>query len=391
MTTTSPAGRRSAKATAHEQDLRRRIELARVILISAIVFHHIRIPAELSLYTWDNLGYLRGYLQIGLLKTATSTLTIISGYLLFSSRFELEVGGFVRKKFRTLFVPLVLWNIPLAVVIFLFHRKTHYLMKYDDLSSGSLFNWANALLGLTREPADGSLHFLRNLIGCNIIALAIAGIFRKHAVAVFSVILVIGVLNLQWPLVTRSDIFIGFFLGALAAATAMDAAVIDQMLPLSLPSFLLSGFLIFYFQVSYESLWWIPHRFLGFLAVWPLIGWLNTRRIGEALANCSKYVFGVFLSHYYTILLSFAVFSQFWGLDRFYAYFLIAGPLAIGVSVAGQWVASRYCPRLVSIATGGRAGPSPAPRTGAGQSSGSAALSVERGTREPMSDQLLAG
>lgn len=345
-----------AKTALVDEKLRQRIELSRVVLIVAIVLHHIRMPAELSLFTWDNLGYVRGYVQIGLLKTATSTLTIISGFLLFSSRFEHDPAGFIAKKFRTLFVPLLLWNLPIALLIFAFQRKGQYLMKYDNLSSGDLHNWANALLGLTTQPANGPLHFLRNLIGCNIIALAIAGLFRRYVFLVFAVIVVAGLLDLEWPLLTRNDMLIGFFLGGLVSVAAVDVGLIDGLMPVSVPCFLVSGFFMFRYQVDYDSLWWLPHRLLGFLAVWPLIGHLSRHQLGRELAKYSKYTFVLFLSHYYAILLSFALFSLFFTLQHFYIYAILAGPVAVAMSIAGQRVAARFFPRLLSLATGGRVG-----------------------------------
>jgi succinoglycan biosynthesis protein ExoH len=335
-------------------ELRTRIELSRILLISAIVFHHIRIPAELSLFSWDNLGYLRGFLQIGLLKTATSTLTIISGYLLFQSRFERDPVKFLRKKFFTLVVPMVVWNVPLAVLLFFLQSEGHYLAKYDNLSDGDLLNWLNALLGLTRDPANAPLHFLRNIIACNLIALPIAGLFRRYPVAVFMVIVVVGILNLDGPLLTRDDILIGFFLGALVAVMPINCNLVDFLYPVSVPLFLVSGFLIFYYRVDYESVWWIPHRLLGFLAVWPLIGLLNRHDVGRWLSRYSKCMFFVFLSHYYVGILLFAIFSAISGLDHFVVYFILAGPTTIAVCIGLHLSAKRYAPSLLAAVTGGR-------------------------------------
>jgi succinoglycan biosynthesis protein ExoH len=247
---------------------------------------------------------------------------------------------------------------PIAFLIFMLQRKGQYMMKYDDLSTGNILNWANALLGLTAQPANGPLHFLRNLIACNIIALAIAGVFRRHAVPVFAAIVTIGLLGLDWPILTRNDMLIGFFLGGLVAVTAIDVALIDAIMPVSIPCFLVSGYFMFKLQIGYDSLWWIPHRLLGFLAAWPLIGCLSRCNFGKELSEYSKYTFLLFLSHYYAMLLSFAVFSQFFTIRHFYIYAMLAGPAAIGMSVAGQRLAGRYFPCVLGIFAGGRAIPS---------------------------------
>ena len=354
VATKAPGSGLHEKPTTIDEDLSRRIELSRVILIAAIVLHHVRIPAELSLFTWDNLGYVRGYVQLGLAKTATSTLTIISGYLLFSSRFECKPAEFMRKKCRTLLIPLLIWNIPLALVLFILQKNGQYLLKYDDLANGGILNWANALLGLTHEPVNGPLHFLRNIIGCNIIALLLAATFRRHTATVFAVILAIGLLNLDGALVARSDMLIGFFLGGFVAIRGIDCKLIDFLLPVTGPCFLVSAFLMFYWQISYDSLWWIPHRLVGFLCAWPIIGYLNRRKLGHVLRKYSKYMFFIFLSHYYVMLLSFVIFSHFFSLEYFYVYFLVAAPVAIGVSISGQIMAARFMSPLLRIATGGR-------------------------------------
>lgn len=336
-------------------DLRTRIELARVILIAAIVFHHIRIPAELSFFTWDNLGYARGYLQIGVFKTATATLTVISGYLLFSSKFELNPIGFLQKKFNTLFVPLLIWNIPGALLLSVLHSNGQYLTKYDNLADGSILNWANALIGLTQESINYPLHFLRNLLACNVIALLVVGIFRKHAIAVFAAIIVIGFFNLEGSLVTRDDILMGFFLGGFAASTAIDHEAVDFMLPVSMPGFLVSAFVMFYWEINYDSTWGMLHRLLSFLAVWPFIGYLSRSNFGRTLASNSNYAFFVFLSHYYVSLLLFAVCARFIDMQHFYVYFLLAGPLTIGICILLQRGLKWFAPLSLAIATGGRA------------------------------------
>lgn len=335
-------------------DLSVRIELARILLISAIVIHHLRIPAELSLYSWDNLGYLRGFLQIGIFKTATSTLTVISGYLCFSNTFENAPGKFISKKFRTLFVPMLVWNIPFALLLYYYQSKGAYAAKYDDLASGDIFNWLNALLGLTRSPADEPLHFLRNLFACNVLALAIAGLFRRHALAVFGVIVIVGVLNLDGPIFTRDDILIGFFFGGLAAVHGLDIDYFDKWLVFTIPAYLAGAFLIFAYNESFDSLIWLPHRALGFVVAWPLIGRIARTGPGIALSSYSKYAFFLFLTHYYVVIFLYKMFERLFTLEQFYIYFLFSLPLTIMICVWGQKLLFRLFPETTSFLTGDR-------------------------------------
>ena len=346
-------GRHEQPATI-DGELSRRIELARVVLISAILLHHVRVPAELSLFTWDNLGYVRGYLQFGLAKTATSTLTVISGFLLFSSRFELKPIAFICKKSRTLFIPMVIWNIPLALALLLFQMDGQYSLKYDDLTQGSVANWANALLGVWHEPVNYPLHFLRNIIACTVIGLFICGVFRRHALLTFAIIIVIGMTDIDGWLVTRNDMLIGFFFGAFIATSSIDTDWADFMFPGSIVFFLTSGFIMYYMQIDYDSMWGLGHRLLSFLAAWPALDYLSRRKLGHVLQKYSKYMFFIFLSHYYVMLLSFKIFSLFFSLEYFYIYFLVAAPVAIGVSIFGQIIAGRFMSPLLRIATGGR-------------------------------------
>ncbi|WOS64794.1 acyltransferase family protein [Sinorhizobium fredii] len=346
--------RRQQKAIAVSDELSARIELSRIILIAAIVFHHIRIPSELTLYAWDNIGYVRGYIQIGLLKTAASTLTIISGYLCFLSSFEQKPMWFLRKKYTTLFFPMLLWNIPMAMLILAFQWNGQYIAKYDELTGGDIFNWSNALLGLTESPVNEPLHFLRNLIACNIIALCIAIPFRKYPLYSFLLILIVGVYNIDSYIVIRNDILIGFFLGAFLASMRIDARAIDFLLPITVPSYLVAAFVIFYFKVDFESLWWMGHRLLGFLAAWPLIGYLNKTAFRK-ISKYSQFSFFMFLSHYYVEIMLFHLFSRIFYINKFYIFFILSGPLTIGTCIVMQLIASRIAPSLLRISTGGRA------------------------------------
>jgi succinoglycan biosynthesis protein ExoH len=334
-------------------ELSLQIELARIFLICAIVFHHIRIPVELSFFTWDNLGYIRGYLQIGICKTATTALTVVSGYLLFSTSFEDAPSAFIRKKFWTLFVPLVVWNIPGAVLLYHLHAKGLHLDKYADLTH--LGNWPNALLGLTYQPVNYPLHFLRNLIACNLVALLVARVFRKHAVGGLTLILVIGIFDLDGPILTRSDILIGFFLGAYIAVRRIQPGAIDLLFPFSAPAFLVSAFIMFYWQIDYETVWGLLHRLLSFFAVWPAIGYIS--RLGWnrlVVKKYSRFAFFTFLSHYYVSVGLFAAWSHFASLDLFLVYFVFACPLTIAICVAGQRLAQRIVPYPLGLVTGSR-------------------------------------
>ncbi|QFI70022.1 hypothetical protein EKH55_5148 [Sinorhizobium alkalisoli] len=121
-----------------------------------------------------------------------------------------------------------------------------------------------------------------------------------------------------------------------------------------MPIYLTSAFVIFYFKVDYESLWWMGHRLLGFLAAWPLIGYLSKTVFGK-ISKYSQYSFFMFLSHYYIEIILFHVFSQIFYIDEFYIFFILSGPLTIGTCIVTQLIASRIAPSLLRIATGGRA------------------------------------
>lgn len=342
-----------ASAVPVSSDLSLKIELARVLLISAIVFHHIRIPAELSFFTWDNLGYVRGYLQIGIFKTATTALTIVSGYLLFSSRFEETPAAHIRKKFWTLLVPLVLWNIPGALVLYYLHTHGLYLNKFPDLTDFA--NWPNALTALTHESVNLPLHFLRNLFVCNLVALLIAGFFRKHALAALIMIVVIGVFDLDGDVMTRDDILIGFFLGAFIAVARIHHGAIDRLFPVTAPAFLISAFVMFYWQVDYDTVWGLLHRLLSFFAVWPLIGYISRFDVSRLIARkYARFAFFTFLSHYYVSMGLFAAWSRFVSLKLFFIYFLIAGPVTIAICVVAQRLGQWLAPGLLALSTGGR-------------------------------------
>jgi succinoglycan biosynthesis protein ExoH len=99
---------------------------------------------------------------------------------------------------------------------------------------------------------------------------------------------------------------------------------------------------------------WLPHRALGFLVSWPLIGRLAKTNAGAEISKYSKYAFFIFLAHYYVVIILFKVFDRMFSMDQFYIYFIFCFPLTILICISTQKIMHRFFPKALSLATGNR-------------------------------------
>src|SRR5690606_28283295 len=143
---------------------RERISMARLLLICSIIWIHLP-----PLYSLNALGTsvpdtIQAFFSHGVFRAAVPLLTAISAYIIFASGLHGQPVRLWRKKISTLVVPLLIWNIPSMLVIFLTQKfgwgEHVYRVSLYPLDP---VNWVNALTGLTASPANYPLYFLRDL------------------------------------------------------------------------------------------------------------------------------------------------------------------------------------------------------------------------------------
>lgn len=123
-------------------------------------------------------------------RASVPLLSLMSGLLFVSSFYRRGTFSVIRGKFKTLIVPMVAWSIPMIAILF-----AEPLVTGAPALQWSGMDWANALFSITASPANGPLHFFRDifimaLYGCLILAL-----FRWNRAA--GVVLAVGIALLE--------------------------------------------------------------------------------------------------------------------------------------------------------------------------------------------------
>lgn len=193
------------------------IRVARVLCIWFMMATHAWPGSERILAEPGNDGtHLFNAILVDMLgRASVPLLSIISGILFvysFSRRSPLLV---IRDKAKVLLVPMVVWSVPMIAIGVLKSRVTS---DPSPLSGGTL-DLINLLIPLTAGPANGPLHFLRDIFVMCLYGSTILIVFNRSWLAGCALAAAIGLVE-QTPggfLVFRNQIATMFIFGLLLA------------------------------------------------------------------------------------------------------------------------------------------------------------------------------
>lgn len=280
---------------------------------------------------------VRAILENGVARSGVPVLSCISGYLLFSSGIAGSWGEILRRKSRTLILPLVLCNAVLLVALYIAQSRGVWTPMFPPVRPVSVLGLANKLLEVSGYHLNIPLYFLRDLFVSSLLA-PVFGLFARRApwLGLAVVVLVFGT-DADSQLILRADIAINFYVGALAATRRWDLCSIDRYGPLLLAGFVAVAAWIGITTPGDPPLWL---RLLAPWLVWPAAARLVETSVGQWLRSLSGSAFTLFFLHY-------PIFSVWWRLYRLinpvpgaYVLFWTVTPfLTAAVSlVLGRWV-----------------------------------------------------
>lgn len=344
-----------------------RIDILRTLLIAGLVLLHV--PPHIDVATWTAgagpLTSAKLFFGNVLFRASLPTLSVISGYLLFR-RFELKAYPvLMRKKFHSLAIPLLLWNLPLVLLLYFIDR--YALTSYGfrvDLHPFEQFNFLDATLGLRDQPVNFPLQFLRDLLLCFAIAPVLWFLLRRAAyIGLVLVMAAAFFLPLDGYFFARTEIALFFYLGGMWATRGWSLATIDRHAAMLFGLSAVVGVLISFLawdrlgSGEHIGVWVRYYRFLGVLGFLALSKIIYDSAAGAAIAKASKWAFWTFCVH--GPLLGFmwlAAGPRSAAIDSAaYAVFYAAAPIgAIVASILSYEFCKRYLPWLWSWLVGGR-------------------------------------
>ena len=269
-----------------------RISMLRTLLILLIVLLHTGGPTIEELDYSSPIEINRFIFQDIMGRLGVPTLTVISGYLLFFAKLDLAPLKLYSKKFKTLAIPFLFFNVLYFVIQYGIEYFTGFAPLYFlvDKPAEKLINFAFSYNGM---PLNDALHFLRDMMVLVVLAPLFGIILRKHALLGFIVISVVFLNNLDHTLVARDTMAVLFYLGGWIATSNFDLKKFDYLGKYSLILLIGVCFITLYFRIYDYTYIYLAAPF----AVWPASALLVDTKIGEWLISKSKYSFFLFLAH----------------------------------------------------------------------------------------------
>lgn len=357
--------RLSLKPTSDAKRRSDAIAIARVICILGVVYVHAwtgrgsTVLAEMRGSAQDNL---RWGLMEAFGRSAVPLLGLISGWLVAGSSGIGDWAGHVRRKARTILLPMILWNI-LAVVIVALAALACGLKAPTPQS----FSWlAQEILILTRNPdINVQMPFLRDLFLCMLIAPALvrAPGWALSAVAVAAA--VAHVMGWGPPVLMRASILFFFTIGIMARRQGWAEKIAGVPLAAALvPFILLMGAQLYRaIMIGNEGLATsqaaldLAVRFGAAVAFWRIAWALAGSGARSALLRIEPYMFFLFCAHLILIWVGGPMLGKLFGRmgAPLYPFYLIAQPfIVLGAVMAIGAGLQRVAPKAAEVLSGGR-------------------------------------
>ena len=359
-----------------KEALSQTINFARISLIVGLVFLHYESFPNARISPFRGLdptqNQVATYIQSFVLFfffSVVPLLSMISGWLFFSFRDDAgnALRSRIRRRFVSLYLPLVFWNaLFLAVLLLLFHadpaNKLLAEMNIDFRSAGPL-QYLNAVFGVTQHPVGFQFWFVRDLF-VTVLVSPLLWLMLTRAPLLGAVFLgVAWIIGHDLWIFFRTDVVFFFYLGGWirqrgvpveigARATLVFLVAYIAMCALrTLAPYVVDGdpFLL---QVMTRGM-----RLVGVLACWGLFQRIALTPMGGLVARFGGLAFFLHAAHYPLIaevkLVLWDVLpavTQPWMLVHYVVSVLITVTIGIGLGL----LLTRAAPRAFSLLNGGR-------------------------------------
>jgi len=275
-----------------DKDISQRMNMLRFLMIFGVVVLHTPPYLAPGASPESFFQYFQSFFQAGVFRTTVPILTFISAYLIFSSGLDRQPAKLYEKKFYSLVVPFIVFNLGLLALVYVSQRYLDlHIMR--DLLQADTKRWINAAFGITETPINYPLHFLRNLVVLVLAAPLLGMLLRRAPFLGFILVFCIGHFNLEGWLLERNNMLIVFYMGGMAALLQFDMRALDKYRVPALIVFCLLCLAIVVLRVkNFDYLVYVS----PFL-VWPAASLLTKTALGIWMARMSSYSFFIFLAH----------------------------------------------------------------------------------------------
>lgn len=341
------------------------ISIARVICILGVVYVHAwtgRNGAELESLRGSDQEIFRWVLMEAMGRSAVPLLGLISGWLVAGSSRTRNWGSHVRRKARTIALPMILWNIIAIALVsgaaFCFSLQAPTPQSWEWV--------AQEVFILTRNPdINVQMPFLRDLFLCMIAAPLFVRLPSTVLLLLAAIAGACHILELGPPVLMRVSILFFFLIGIVAQRTGAAERV--AALPFwlaALPFAVLMPLRLLLAQYvgrdpGHDLVQAVDlvARIAAALFFWRLSWSLALRPLGGALLRIEPYAFFLFCAHLILIWLMGPLGGKLTGPlgSPLYPLYLLLQPLMVLIPVIALAVLlRRTMPSTAKLLSGGR-------------------------------------
>lgn len=349
------------------RDISDSIRVARVIGILGLVMIHVppwRVDLGDPPRTIEAFDLFFLYCQELFGRASVPLLSVISGYLMVQQHGAMNAATRLRKKARSLLIPLIGWNLIAVLLTMLLTRHPPY---------ASFGDWANGLLAISAEPAIHPLYFLRDIFLCALFFPLIRLAIDRAPVATLTLVAVLSLAGWTYPLFVGSGPLL-FFTAGVAIALGKLSADPDprQKRLLMVAALLAPGFttaVMVEMLVEPAGADWLKlaftiglfvERICGAWFVWIVARWALRQRWNPLIQAIEPYIFIIFCSHVLWLALAWHLLEAA-GVSYdhpLYPLFFVTAPLqALLAGLAAATILRRISPALLGLLCGGRVPP----------------------------------
>jgi len=313
----------------------------------------------------DFTNFVRILISEGIARTAVPLFFLMSGYLFFAT-FHWSEQTYLKKvatRLRSLLIPFLFWN--LLVLVFLVVVQAIPVLQPYFMGTGKRIveygatDYLSAILGLHGYPIAYHFWFIRDLMLLVVLAPVLAVIVRFLPIPFFLIVYVCWVTE-SWPLFAPAAVGVFFFsAGALCGINGQNLFAIDRfgtaLLLLYLPMLIAD-------VIWYEA-WFNVYLHRTGLIVGVLAALYTTKLILRSKGLCNALLalgsasFFVYAAHEPLLGIVRMVAFKYVPLDGAYtmlALYLGIPVLVMALLVFCHRILTLWCPRLLSVVTGGR-------------------------------------
>lgn len=333
------------------KEISRRFWITRFFMIIGIVILHVPPYQPLSEVGSSFFGLIKAFFSHGFFRATVPTLTVVSGYLVFYHQLHLDPVRLVKKKAASILVPLIVWNIPVAIGVFV--SQKYQLLPHAfsaQLYPFELMNWVNALTGLFSGPVNYPLNFLRDLFVISLMAPLMWPLINRVPYIGLVLVSLLAYFNVDGDLVLRNSMLVNFYVGGLAVSRKWDLTALDRYAVWLLVVLISCCAAIVALKVENRELFRVVSPFL----VWPCMRLIVDTRFGDWLYRYAECSFFIYLTHSVVLLVLWVAFQRSPLVSAYGVYWLIAPPVTVLSLISLCQEFKKRAPRLAGVVLGGR-------------------------------------